>query len=188
MPVHVNDCSRSPSSSGRSRSVTATRWSSCTARCRTDSGTLSMRARHSVAAGQRVDRRPDRLRTCRGTRPSSPGPAAASARGEPASSPSSSTVPNASAAHHEKSGWPPPNVITPSPSSDATREALRSVGGDDDRCLDRTRRRELRRVQHLHHRAVDLDLLTSEERPQLRDVVAHPRPRQRAADPSPCGR
>ena len=59
------------------------------------------------------------------------------------------------------------------------RHALRSVRGDDDRRRDRERRREVGAVQHLHDRAVDLDLLAAQQRAELLDVAARPRPRQR---------
>ena len=59
------------------------------------------------------------------------------------------------------------------------RESLRSVRGDDDRRSDRARGRELRPVQHLHDRALDLDLLTPQQAAQLLDVPARPRPGER---------
>ena len=170
--------SKSPSSSGRSRSVTATRWSSCTARCRTASGT----ARCAPATRRRRAarrRRRGRLRTCRGTRRSAPG-RRRRARRRPASSSSSSTVPNASAAHHSNSGRPPPIVITPSPSSSATARpfgpfAATTIGVSIGRAGAKPSACSICTIAPSTSTG-----FAAQQRAQLHDVLLHAGPRQRA--------
>ena len=161
-PVQVNAFSRSPSSNGRVAIGHAHEVLLVDREVTLGLGDLLDALAPLDAAGQRLDRRGIAL-VHRVVHDGEPGPAAASARSEPGLSPSSSTVPNASTEHQSNVGIARADRHHAVAELARDGEALGSVGGDDDRRVDRERRRELGAVQHLHDRAVDLDLLAPQQ-------------------------